>query len=231
MINVFILRIPFNFGGKDDFICPVVLKDEKNMILVDCGYTGSLPMLEKAIQEKEITCSQLTHILITHHDHDHMGSLYELKQKYPNIIIVSGKIEEPYISGKMKSFRLEQIESLLKILPREQKPIMEKYYSIINSVRPVNVNSTVNEGDKFDWCGGCTIMATPGHTSGHISLFLDKENTLIAGDACTISNDDLIMVNPQQAFDVELAQVSLDKIKNSGVKRIICYHGGVFEYK
>ena len=229
MANILVLCIAFYFGGIDDFIYPVILKDEKNMVLVDCGFTGSLPMLENAMQEKGISVSQLTHILITHHDHDHIGSLYELKQKYPNIKIISSIIEEPYISGKIKSFRLEQTESLLNILPKEQKPIIEKYYSILKSVKPVNVDLTVNDGDKFDCCGGFTIIATPGHTPGHISLFLDKENVFIAGDACVINNDNMIIVNPQQVFNVELAQRSLDKIKIFGTKKIICYHSGVYD--
>jgi glyoxylase-like metal-dependent hydrolase (beta-lactamase superfamily II) len=45
------------------------------MVLVDCGYTDFLPKLEQAANEKGVDFSALTRIIITHHDHDHMGSL------------------------------------------------------------------------------------------------------------------------------------------------------------
>lgn len=56
-----------------DSIYPVVLKDDGNMVLIDCGYTGFLPILEQAMEEKGLVCSELTHVLLTHQDHDHMG--------------------------------------------------------------------------------------------------------------------------------------------------------------
>ncbi len=44
--------------------------------------------------------------MITHHDDDHMGALYEIKEKYPHIKVVSSEIESEYISGKRKSLRI-----------------------------------------------------------------------------------------------------------------------------
>jgi len=47
--------------------------------LIDCGYIGYLPAVEQAMLEKGLDCSKLTHVLIIHQDHDHMGAPYDLK--------------------------------------------------------------------------------------------------------------------------------------------------------
>ncbi len=231
MNKIMMLSIEFNFGEVRDVIHPVILYDKENIILVDCGYSGFLPKIEEALMEHNISCKDLTHVIITHQDHDHMGALYDLKINYPHIKVVSSIEEAPYISGDLKSLRLEQAERLQEYLPEEQKEFGIKFCNILKSVKPVPVDIKVKDGDFFDWCGGCLILGTPGHTNGHISLYLQQYNVLIAGDAATIENDDLVIANPQFTLDLDKAEESLSKIKTYGAEEIICYHGGYFKSK
>lgn len=53
------------------------------MVLIDCGYTGFLPYLEQAIEKNNLSCKDLTHVLITHQDHDHMGDTICFETKIP----------------------------------------------------------------------------------------------------------------------------------------------------
>ncbi len=73
------------------------------------------------MRSKGIDADSLTKVLITHHDDDHMGAIYEIKERHPHIKVVSSEIESKYISGKDKSLRLLQAEELLKIMPKEQQ--------------------------------------------------------------------------------------------------------------
>lgn len=228
MNRIIVLDIRFKFGDVEDTIHPVILIDDKNMVLVDCGYTGFLPAIEKAIEEHNLDCGDLTHVLITHQDHDHMGSVYDLKQKYPHIQVVAGKKESPYISGQLKSLRLEQAEAVQAKLPQEQKAFGVEFCNILKNVQPVEVDLEVCDGDIFDWCGGCTIIETPGHTPGHISIFVSQKKVMITGDAATLRKGRLVIANPQYALDLDEAKVSLRKILRYGAKEIICYHGGVW---
>lgn len=228
MGNITILTMDFSFQGREDSIHPVVLQDDHHVVLVDCGYVGSLALLEKELQKNHIEPNTLTHLVITHHDHDHMGTAAELKEKYPSIQVVASEAETPYISGRAKSLRLIQAEQLQQYLPEEQKEFGEKFCAVVRAVKPVPVNIQVKDGDRFDWCGGCLIMATFGHTLGHISLYMEKENCLIVGDAATIENNELVIANPQFTLDPESANQSLEKIKQMRVGDKICYHGGRF---
>ena len=227
MEQMIVLDIKFKFGEIEDAIHPVVLRDHVNMVLIDCGYTGFLPIIEQAMEEKGLRCSDLTHVLITHQDHDHMGALFELKQKYPHIQVIASKKEAPYVSGDLKSLRLEQAEALQPNLPEEQKVFGEAFCNILRNVHPVKPDLVVQDGDVFPWCGGCTIIETSGHTPGHISIYINQEKIMITGDAAALEDGELVIANPQYTLDKNEAEASLQNILTYGAKEIICYHGGV----
>lgn len=228
MKKIIVLDIKFTFGETEDIIHPVVLKDDTNMVLIDCGYTGFLMAIEQVMEENGLSCKDLTHVVITHQDHDHMGSLLQLKNKYSQVKVVAGKEEVPYISGRLKSLRLQQAEAIQPHLPKEQKESGEAFLKILKKVETAEVDIEVQDGDFFSWCGGCTIIGTPGHTPGHISIYMNEEQILIAGDAATIEDGELVIANPQFTLDLDKAKESLQKLKTYGAKEIICYHGGIF---
>ena len=227
MNRIIVLDIKFKFDKSEDVIHPVVLIDDKNMVLIDCGFTGFLPAIEQAMEENNLSCEDLTHVLITHQDHDHMGALSDLKKKYPHIQVIASKRESAYISGKIKSLRLEQAERMQTNLSEEQKPFGLAFCNILKNVQPVEVDLEVCDGDVFDWCGGCTIIGTPGHTPGHISVYVNQKQVMITGDAATPEKGKLVICNPQYALDMKEARASLLKIMTYGAKGIICYHGGI----
>lgn len=229
MENIIVLNIKYQFGDLEGIIHPVILKDDNEMILIDCGYVGFMPVIEDAIRAENLDCNQLTKILITHHDHDHMGALADFKQKYPNIKIVASEIEAPYITGEKKSLRLEQAEALQNSLSEEQKSFGKAFCEILKSVKPVKVDLLVHNGEVMNWCGGCEIIGTPGHTPGHISLYIKDKRTLITGDAAVLENSQLVIANPQFTIDIESATRSISKILDYDAETYICYHGGIYK--
>lgn len=117
MNKIVMLDINFDYGNEIQTINPVLLISKNDVVLVDCGYPNFLSFLEDEMKSKGIDPNSLTKVLITHHDDDHMGALYEIKEKYPHIKVVSSEIESEYISGKRKSLRLLQAEEVLKVMP------------------------------------------------------------------------------------------------------------------
>lgn len=228
MNNVVMLEINFEYNNEMKTIHPVLLVDNNDVILVDCGYPNFLTLLETAIMSKNIDPKSLTKIIITHHDDDHMGALYEIKEKYPNIKVVASEIESDYISGKKKSLRLLQAEEMQKNLPEEQKQFGIEFCESLRKVKSVSVDIIVKDGDYFDWAGGCQVISTPGHMPGHISIYLKESNSIIAGDAAVIENGKLVIANPQFALDIDTAEKSLEKIISMNADYYYCYHGGKY---
>ncbi len=226
MNKIVMLDISFEYGDETKTINPIILIDKNDVVLVDCGYPNLLTLLEGEMKLKGIDPDSLTKVLITHHDDDHMGTLYEIKEKYPHIKVVSSEIESEYISGKRKSLRLLQAEEILKVMPEEQKQFGIDFCETLRKVKPVNVDITVKDGDNFDWAGGCQVISTPGHTPGHISLFLTETNSIVTGDAAVIENGELVIANPQFTLDLNIAENSLEKIISMNADNYYCYHGG-----
>ena len=156
-----------------------------------------------------------------------MGSAAELKSKYPNMKILASEKDEKYISGKEKSLRLQQAESIYDSLPEEQKEWALNFQKTLKSVENVDVDMVLNDGDKFNCCGGVEIIETPGHMPGHISIYIKESKTLIAGDALVIENNKLCMANPQYTLDMKAAKKSIEKLQNYDIEMVICYHGGI----
>ncbi|MBE7718884.1 MBL fold metallo-hydrolase [Lacrimispora indolis] len=229
MNQIIMLDINFQYGNENRTIHPVLLLSSSEVVLVDCGYPGFLPLLETEMRSKGIDPGTLTKVLITHHDDDHMGALYELKEKYPDVEVVAGAEESRYISGERKSLRLLQAEEMLNVLPEEQKSFGIQFCESLRKVRPVPVDRTVKDGDHFDWAGGCEILDTSGHMPGHISLYLKESHSVITGDAAVLNDGRLVIANPQYTLDLHKAKASLKRLISLDADRYYCYHGGIFE--
>ncbi|MDF2543061.1 MAG: metal dependent hydrolase [Herbinix sp.] len=224
--NIIMLKIPYDFGYGEEIIYPVILKDDHELILVDCGYADFLPKLELAVKEKGIDLMALTKVIITHHDHDHMGSLAAIRKKYPNVQVIASEEEAPYIEGKVKSLRLEQAEQIQLQLSPEQQEEGRAFQEILRAVENVEVTLTVKDGDCIDCCGGIEIVETPGHMPGHISIYVRESKVFISGDALVIENGKLEIAAPQYTLDLIEAKRSISKLRDYDIQKIICYHGG-----
>jgi len=229
MSQLDVLAIPRDPEGKLPPLHPVLLHDEEEMVLVDCGCTGFLPLLQNAAKAKGIDLARLTRVFITHHDHDHMGALAALKRACPSVQVLASAEDAPYIQGERKSMRLTQAESLFDSLPEERKADALAFQRTVAAVEPVRVDAPVRDRDAFPWCGGLEVIATPGHMPGHISLYVRESHTLIAGDALTAADGKLGLANPQYTLDMPQALASVRKLLDYDIDRVICYHGGMIE--
>ena len=199
------LTITTDFMGMPQTVHPVLLKGEVGWFLVDCGYVGSLPLIERELEHHRIAVEDITHILITHQDHDHVGAAAAFKAAHPKVKILASAQEAPYISGEKKSLRLMQAEEMQKHLPDDQKAFGEAFCRVLRSVEPIAVDQIVADGDRLPFGGACTVVATPGHTPGHISLHLPEQSTIITGDAAALENGERVIANPQFTLDMQRA--------------------------
>lgn len=227
MNDLIVLKVNFDYG-EPNAIFPVILRDEKEMVLIDCGYPDFLSLIKAVAHSNGIDLNKLTKIIITHHDYDHMGALAEFKRAYPSVEVLASIEDEKYISGKEKSLRLQQAEAIYDMLPEEQKEGARGFQKMLEAIENVKVDSCIKDKDLFDWCGGVEIAATPGHMPGHISIYAKASKTLIAGDALVVENGELAVANPQYTLDMDKAKKSIKKLLNYEIDRVICYHGGIY---
>ena len=226
--QVYPLKITFTNQGKEDALFPVLVETSNGLMLVDCGYEGFLPLIEAAAAQHGFTLDQLTSVLITHEDLDHVGGLAELKSKYPQVRVMCSEIELPWVSGQEKSPRLKQAEDLFDGLPAEYKPGAAAFQEMLQKIKRVSIDRTFPFSETI-LTDDVMIIPTSGHTPGHVSIYIKHSKTLISADAVVVEGDHLEIANPQFTLDLKSAVESVKKIQRLDIGQMICYHGGVVQ--
>jgi len=226
-MNLKVFKIEKKIDNENVVIFPTLIQNGRRNYLVDCGYEETFDEFELGLKGLGINIEDLTGIIITHDDIDHLGGLHLFKRKNKNLKVYSSLIEKDSVSGKIKSERLVQAKSLLENVADEHKTWALNFIQKLEKIRRFNVDETFKDRDHFE--NDITVIHTPGHTKGHISLFYKKEKTLIAGDAMIIENDTFNLANPAFTLNVKVAIKSIEKIIHLNPIKIICYHGGTME--
>ena len=102
------------------------------------------------------------------------------------------------------------------------------FIATLKSPPSAPVQTTVVDQEELPYCGGITVINTPGHTPGHISLYHKASKTLIAADAMVVEAGQLQGPVPAYCIDYKLALRSLLKLTAYDIETVICYHGGIF---
>ncbi len=226
-MHVYTLKVNFTFAGREDALYPVLLHDGAERVLVDCGYAGFLPLLEDAARQQGLSLHELTGVIVTHHDVDHLGGLAELKAAYPHVKVYASATEAGYVSGRVKSLRLQQAEDLYPSLPAAEQPGALAFQRMLRQVQPVPVDHVFTGDEAPAFMPGIRIVPTPGHTPGHISVYVPSHKLLVAADALVYEAGAFQIANPQYALDLPTAVASVRKLGGLALDTVVCYHGGV----
>ena len=228
--NIERLELPMNLMGSERLIYPTLMWDEDNVILVDAGIPGYLLQLKNAMIEAGVSFDRLNKIIVTHQDIDHIGGIKGILSEKPEVIVLAHEDDKPYIQGEKKIVRLNpQFMKRINALPDDERlKILDMFEN-----SSVKVNQTISDGEVLPYCGGITVIHTPGHTPGHVCLYHQMSKTLIVGDTMNIIDKQLVGQNKDMMSEDEAndANNSLKKFKDYDIVNIITYHGGLFNDK
>src|SRR5215212_11091731 len=171
--SVYVLPIPRGPEEADNYLNPTLIVDEENgTALVDAGLPDQTEAISAALAEAGIGARDLGLIIFTHQDLDHVGSGAALVRQ-SGAWVLAHSADAPYIDGSLRP--LKPSPEML-----EQRPQMRK---ILERLEPVAVDEQVENGTRLDLAGGTQVVFTPGHTPGHISLYLEGSKVLVTEDA------------------------------------------------
>ena len=214
--------------GKEGTIYPTLIWDDEHVVLVDAGISDSLPEIKKAMDKAHVPFNKIDIIIVTHQDIDHIGGINNIVNELNDVKVLAHIEEKPYIQGDKKLIRLEKSNILerIKALPDdEQLKILDMFENT-----SVNVDMDLIDGEELPYCGGITVIHTPGHTPGHICLYHEESKSLIVGDALNIEGDELVVTHKEamNKEELEIIKIWLEKFKKFDVENVISYHGGLF---
>lgn len=228
-----ILEIPANLMTGPGIVNPVLIWDEDEVVMVDSGFPRQVQQFREAFAKAGVPFERLSRIIITHSDTDHVGGLTSILNDSPQkITILAHEKEKPYIETELPPIRMTQMEGQLKTLPEERRQQMTELYESLKAnykKLKAGVDITLEGGEELPYCGGITVVYTPGHTPGHISLYHKPSKTLIAGDMLNVEGGVLVLAPRFTLTDKEQYGKSLKKLTMYDIEKVICYHGGLYE--
>ena len=223
--NVALLALPSPIPGSTGNIYPALTWDDNNMVLIDAGFPEQEEAIINAIADEGLDPKRLTHIIITHQDLDHIGSMVDLRKTAPDVKILAHHDEAPYLDGRKTPAKLEPMLANYYNLPAEHKEGVDQAIQIYKQLQ-VSFSQELQDKYVLPICGGIEVVHTPGHTPGHIALFLQKSRIMVCGDGANITDGQLSGPNPTHTLDLETATKSLDKLKRYPIAGFATYHGG-----
>ncbi len=216
-----IIRIPIlPFGVVNAHL----ILGRSGAILVDAGLPGSEGRIEKALSRRGLAFKDVRLIVVTHAHVDHAGNAARLRELTGAPIVGH--------SGDIRYFRREIPMTFcptgwagrifLKL------PLIHEPYA---AVEPDILLSNAGALDLASYGVTGTVMHTPGHTAGSLSVQLEIKEALVGDLAASgIMIGGLIRtkhpIRPPFEDDPHAVGLELERLLESGVKKFYLGHGG-----
>lgn len=179
----------------------VYLIDGDEPVLIDTGLPFRGRALLRELGRMGIEPGSIKHILLTHHDLDHVGSLVLVQQR-TGADIWASKVDIPYITGEK---------------PREG---FKGHLSRIMRVKKPKAISAFSQGKAV---AGVGVIDAPGHTPGHVCFLYD--GVLFAGDLVEHKKGVVVPYPAPWTLDTPLLLESIKRVEEYEFEWICPAHG------
>jgi glyoxylase-like metal-dependent hydrolase (beta-lactamase superfamily II) len=218
-----------NFHQLGTHSFPAYLSMGDYGMIIEGGTGATAAIITEQIEELGIEPERIKYLVLTHTHTDHIGAVPHLKRLWPHLKLVAGAV----------AAKLLQREELIKEFLQGDRDIAEIMISKgeIAKLPPeledyaFEVDLVVKEGDRLDLGSGIawTIYETPGHSHCHISLYEEKEKTLIIGDVTGFYVPEKDVFWPNYFQSLETYCNSIRKLSTLSAQRGALSHNCVVE--
>lgn len=204
--GVYAFELTISRDGQEATFHPGAVETGRGIVLLDVGYPDTLDDLEAELDAIGRGWVDVWAALITHHDADHAAALSAVVERADPVCVAHPDCA-PYVDG-----RREPIKGGGDRYP------------------PVPIDVEVADGTAVRTAAGpMQVIHTPGHTPGHVALYLPEQKLLFAADALTAPAGEL--AGPNEEFTPNLPQAieSVGRLAEEDIERTVCFHGGVVD--
>lgn len=191
----------------------VVVKDDDGVTLIDTAFAGATGRLIGGLRRLGVGPGQLTRILLTHCHPDHAGTAQALRDQgagpvlvgRPDLATVRGDAPQP------ESDRRTTVGRIFNALPAVPYP-------------SVPDADAIDEATTGEVGGGCDVIATPGHTPGHVAYHLHRRGVIVGGDVVF----NVFKLRPSPGFlcaDVPRNRDSIERLAGVDHRTLVLAHG------
>jgi glyoxylase-like metal-dependent hydrolase (beta-lactamase superfamily II) len=203
--------LTFDQGEREVTIHPAAIETANGLVLLDVGPEEALDQLGDRLDDAGFAFADVRTVLVTHHDWDHAAGLAPLQDLVDPTVLASAR-EARAVDGR------EDTRG-----PGERYPPGR----VDVTFETGTTDPAATSGITFHTAAGpATVVPTPGHTPGHVSIHLPEERFLLAADALTA--DERGLQGPSEGFteDMDAALASAERLARLDIETTHCFHGG-----
>ncbi|MBI2875489.1 MAG: MBL fold metallo-hydrolase [Candidatus Tectomicrobia bacterium] len=181
---------------------------EKEVVMFDGGYAHEEAVQQVARELQELGSPKVRELIISHSHHDHWEGAGAI-QKMTGARILAHRLDIPAIEEGLKGPPKDHPEGLSP------------------DVYPFKIDGTLGDGERVQ-VAGCEleVIHTPGHSPGHLCLYLKEEGILFTGDH--IVGISTVTVAPPHGDMIDYLN-SLQKLLRYPAERLFPAHGPIME--
>lgn len=197
-----------------------LIAEPDGLTLIDAGIPSSFSQVVDFISSLDRSVQELKAILLSHADIDHVGAAPALKAESGARIWASSIAAQALAEGhSSRRLKLGPITPLFRWLEQ------------LNGAMQIEVDETFSAGQVLPVLGGLHVLATPGHTPGHVSFYAEKFKLLFAGDSVS-TNPGEILGNKVKFFNWDQEQMMASVRFQAGLQpEIVCSGHGPVVYQ
>jgi hydroxyacylglutathione hydrolase len=196
----------------NSFVNMYLILEPDGLTLIDAGTpkSGAKVVLE-ALEKLGRPPSDLKRILITHADPDHIGSVAALKAATGAEVVIGSGEAAAMASGKASR--------------PPKNAVVRVLTSLMMKIQPLKADVELEEGAELPVLGGLRVIASPGHTRGHVAYFSPRDRILFAGDAMIVSKGKLSWGESPFTLDYAEGLKTVRKLEALNPRVVCCGHG------
>jgi glyoxylase-like metal-dependent hydrolase (beta-lactamase superfamily II) len=158
------------------FVNSVLLQgDDGELVLIDAGFPNHETAIFEAIESIGRRPEDLNHLVCTHAHPDHIGSAAAVVSR-TGATTWMHPVDVP-IAESGGPFRPMTASPGLP-----QKVGFRIFWRPNERVAPLQIDKHITDGETLPIAGGLTVVHTPGHSAGHVSLSWQDGRLMIIGD-------------------------------------------------
>jgi glyoxylase-like metal-dependent hydrolase (beta-lactamase superfamily II) len=155
---------------------------DRRWVLIDAGLPRLESRIERAAAERFGKGARPAAIVMTHGHFDHVGCLKTLAEMW-DTPVYAHEFEMPYLNGGA-SYPPPDPTVGGGIMPMLSPLFPRKPIDVSERLQILPADGSVPAMPAWRW------IHTPGHSVGHVSLWRERDRTIIAGDAFITTNQE-----------------------------------------
>lgn len=207
--------IPGVYQLPNGFVNLYLILEPDSATLIDTGLQKSgAALVLSALEQLGRKPSDLKRMLITHADPDHIGSVAALKTASGAAVMI-GRGDAPAMARGVAA------------RPPNSALVRLMFSLMLPKSVPVQIADVQLEDGAVipEVLGGLQVIATPGHTAGHVAFYGPRDRILFAGDSMTVGGGKLRWSNGPFTLDYRQGFASVRRLEALHPTTVCCGHG------